>query len=313
MTIGIGAIGPHAGLAVWKGLNCAERVTSGSIGGFATFAVMDEQQKVRYYCTQRGGSRTLFTFGDSVLAEPPEEVARATLAAVISSGPDRTEPLTMYLASEDGVGMVTGHRIPSAVGVEGIPVNKQVLTLMKQGVDAETAVRTVMEKNPCVDAGLIALDVNGHGGMMDSQKVVRRPDRASEMRERDGVKVFVLNNEIYPVEITARVAAAIAFETMTGDRNADFQISISAGLRVRYDSQDKIVVNEDYEAVEIYTSDRTILTGETVCVVPYLGSLVVRGKTVIGRLMNEPITLLRDGVIVELAGAERIVRDVSRL
>lgn len=313
MTIGIGAIGPNAGLAVWKGLNCAERVTSGSIGGFATFAIMDEDQKVHYYCTQRGGSRTLFTFGDSVLTEPPEEVAKASLAAVISSGPDRTEPLTMYLASEDGVGMVTGHRIPSAVGVDGIPVNLQVLALMKEGVTAEQAVSAVMEKNPSVDAGLIAIDVNGSGGMMDSHKVEQRPDHASKTLSAGDVKVFVLNNEIYPVGITAEVAAAIAFETMTGEREADFRISISAGLKVQFDHQDKIVINDENEAVEIYTSDRTVLKAETVCVVPYLGSLVIHRGTVIGRLMNEPITLLRDGVIVKLAGADRIVRDVSRL
>lgn len=311
MTIGIGAVGSNAGLAVWKGLNYVERVTSGSVGGFATFAVMDDEFRVHYYCTQRGGSRTLFTEGDSVLENPPEEVRRATLAAVISSGPDRTEPLTMYLAAEDGVGLVTGHRIPSAIGTDGLPVNQQVIQLMKQGIPADKAVNLVMEKNPQVDAGLIAIGADGTAGLANALRVDRRPDNAKSFCCKNGVGVFVLNNEIYPPQIAADVAAATAFEVMAMERIPDMQISISAGLTVQH-GDDRIVINDQNEAVEVYTSDQTVLSGETVCVVPYLSSIVVRknGKEV-GRLMNEPITLLQDGVIIELAGQKRIVRDVA--
>lgn len=312
MTIGIGAVGKNAGLAVWKALNYVERVAVGSVGGFATFAVLNEEGRVNYYCTQRGGSKTLFTFGDSVAEYPPEEVVNATAAAVISSGPDRAEPLTMYLAAEDGVGLVTGHRIPSAIGADGLPVNQQVLQIIKEGASAKEAVEAVMRRNPAVDAGLIAVGADGTCGMMNSEKVDARPDNAKAFVERDDAKVYVLNNEIYPVQTTADLAAAVALEVMSGDRKADFQISISAGLKVEYDRQDKVIIDGDNRAVAVFTSDGTVLEGRTVCVVPYLDSQIIRDGKVVGRLMNEPITLLEDGVIVELAGAQTIVRDVAK-
>jgi hypothetical protein len=40
MTIGIAARGPNAGLAIYRNLRALERVSTGSIGGAATFAAI---------------------------------------------------------------------------------------------------------------------------------------------------------------------------------------------------------------------------------------------------------------------------------
>jgi len=313
MTIGIGAVGENAGLAVWKALNAVEKVSNGSIKGFATFTIITNTSEVKYFCTQRGGSLTLFTLGDSIADQPPEEVINAPIAAVISSGPDRLEPLELYLPAERNVGMVTGHRIPNAIGVSGKPVNVEVLELMKRGVPADMAVKKVMEENQNVDAGLIAIDVKGNCGLMNSKRVDMRPDIAKAMIFKDKTKVMVLNNEIYPVQVAADLAAAIAMQVMSKERQPDFQVEISAGVKVQYGSEDKVIIDEHNRAIEIYTTDPTILEGRVVCVVPYLGSLVVKDGNVVGRLLNEPITVLQDGVIVDLAGQKTMLRDVARI
>ena len=116
MTIGIGAIGPNAGLAVFKGLQAAERVGTGSIGGFAVFAAISEDGPLFMSETQRGGTATLFTAGETSGVLPPSEIAAAPYAAVMSSGPDRPAPLSQFLAADPAIGLVTGHRLPNARG-----------------------------------------------------------------------------------------------------------------------------------------------------------------------------------------------------
>src|ERR1700686_2557427 len=117
MTIGIAARGPNAGLAVYRSLRAAERVGTGSIGGFATFAAITADGKLLRHETQRGGTSTLFIEGESTGTEPPPEVAAATSAAVISSGPDRPEPEKL-LSADPLAGLVTGHRMPITIGVD---------------------------------------------------------------------------------------------------------------------------------------------------------------------------------------------------
>src|SRR5437870_4273275 len=107
MTIGIAAHGSNAGLAVYKSLRAAERVGSGSIGGFATFAAITASGKLLRHATQRGGTSTLFLDGEITGTEPPSEVAAAPSAAVISSGPERPE-LEKLLTADPVAGLVTG-------------------------------------------------------------------------------------------------------------------------------------------------------------------------------------------------------------
>jgi len=133
MTIGIGAYGPNAGWAVYDALKAAEKVGSGAIRGFVTFAAIGEGGVLYRADTQRGGSMTLFTEGETTGVEPPPLVATARFAGLISSGPDRPEPLAQYLTADPKGGLVTGHRIPPTTGVSGEAMNCEALGLMVSG------------------------------------------------------------------------------------------------------------------------------------------------------------------------------------
>lgn len=302
MTIGIAAVGKNAGLAVWKALNSVEKVSKGSIGGFATFVIFDEEGKLEYFCTQRGGSRTLFIEGDSISTYPPKEVIEARIAGVVSSGPDRTEPLENILPAKNGVGFVTGHRFPRAIGKDGFPVNEQVLDNMEKGESALIAVKKVMDKNPNIDSGLIAVDLDGNIGAQNSQKVEKRPGFASASIEREGAKVVVFNNEIYPSTVTANLAAEIAMEIMCKDQQEKIKIILNSGLKVELASEDKVIINEDNIITKIFITDETMLKGKTGGMVPYLGSQVIRNGKKIGELKTEPFINLDNGVIKEFKG-----------
>jgi hypothetical protein len=157
MTIGIGATGSNAGLAVFKALEAAERVGTGAIGGFAVFAALDAEGGLRLAETQRGGTKTLFTDGERTGGPPPEDIAAARFAAVMSSGPDRPDPLMQFLAVDPRVGLVTGHRLPNTLGPDGVAMNAAVLACMARGMSAKAALDAVLGANPDVDAGMIAL------------------------------------------------------------------------------------------------------------------------------------------------------------
>ncbi len=312
MTIGIGAVGKNAGLAVWKALQAVEAVTTGSVGGFAAFAIMDKDNKVKYYCTQRGGSSTLFTYGDSVMKYPPQEVIEARIAGVTSSGPDRQTPLTLNTPAEDGVGIVAGHRVPYQTGKNGMYVNSEVLQLMKNGMHPQDAVDQVLGRdNPNIDAGLIAIDIHGNIGMRNSERVKNRPDvTVAELVEGD-TKITVINNEIYPYTIVADLAAAVGMEVMLEDREPDLVITLRAGTKIQYAEEDRIVINDDNEAIEIYTNDETLLAREnTPGVVPYINTPVIRNGEVIGKMMNESVGIFDYGVINNFMGLKEVQRDV---
>ena len=80
MTIGVAAAGAQAGAAVFDAVLGAELLGRGAIGGFVVFAVLDEQGRLQYRTTQRGGVTAL---------DLPASWRDARVAAVISSGPDR--------------------------------------------------------------------------------------------------------------------------------------------------------------------------------------------------------------------------------
>ncbi len=314
MTIGIGAIGNNAGLAVWKALQSVELVTSGSIGGFATFVILDSEYKSKTFCTQRGGSQTLFTYGDSVMKYPPQEVIDAPFAGVVSSGPDRQEPISALIPVADGVGLVTGHRIPAAIGKNGISVNWEVFQLMKEGIPADEAVKTIMQQNPKIDTGLIALDIRGNMGMMNSDRVNTRLDISSAHFEKGGAKIMVLNNEIYPHTIVADIAANIGMEVMLADRKPDLVIKMYAGIKIQYDENERVIINDNNVVQAIYTADTSVLKGKMItCVVPYLGNPVIKNGKTIGVMMNEPVAVLDEGVVVNFTGAPYIERDVRSI
>ena len=127
MTIGIAVYGPMAGLATFKALQAVERVGRGAIGGFASFVAITADGALLRSETQRGGTATLFTAGETICALPPQAFAEAPWAALMSSGPDRPAPLSQFTPGRAGVGLVSGHRLPNMPGADGLPINRAVL------------------------------------------------------------------------------------------------------------------------------------------------------------------------------------------
>src|SRR3546814_1977272 len=93
--------------------------------------------------TQRGGTATLV----GAKGTPPPAFASARLVALISSGPDRPEPLMQFTPADAAVGMVTGHRLPNTPGVDGRPLNLAVLARLQQGETPRQAVEAVLAAN----------------------------------------------------------------------------------------------------------------------------------------------------------------------
>jgi hypothetical protein len=301
MTIAIAACGPNAGLAVYRSLRASERVGTGSIGGFATFAVITADGKLLRHGTQRGGTSTLFIEGEITGTYPPPEVAAARSAAVISSGPDRPEPEKL-LSADPVAGLVTGHRMPSAIGIDGVAVNQQVLELMKEGKSAQAAMDTVVDRNPEVDAGLIAIDLGGQIYGRNSARVLRRPDLAEARASQAGASVVVFYNSIRPRTALAGLVTEIALETMLGMPKPDGQITMNAGIPVIAGKVTAIYCDANNVATHVTTCEPQVLTGGRVCSGIDLGSPVYRDGKLIGHTMSEAVTTFQDGRLASMAG-----------
>jgi uncharacterized protein DUF6963 len=308
VTIGIGAFGPRAGLAVYQALRVAERVGRGAIGGFVTYAAITADGRLLRAETQRGGGSTLFTDGETTGVEPPEEVANAIAAGVISSGPDRPAPLTQFLPSDGAAGLVTGHRLPNARNAGGQPINEEILALLRSGRTAREAVDAVLDRNANSDTGIIAVDRSGQVYSRNTARVLRRPDLGHARREHGSPKavVEVLHNAIRPYPVVAALAADVALATMVGEPKEIGRVMVSAGCPVALGPEDAVLVDDDLSATKVVTTDPLLVSGRQVCAAIYLHSKVVKGGRVIGRTMFEPITSVVDGRITEMSGQKTL-------
>lgn len=201
MTIGIGAFGRQAGAAVIAAWAEAERRAAGDLHGFAVFTVLGNDGVPTSLDCQRGGLATL-------RSRSPETLARlsgAAVAGVITSGPDRPEPLSQFLAA-GRIGLVTGHRLPNLATNAGPAANRAALDLMARGLSAKEAVRTVLDANPDLDVGLIAVTENDLA-LGNSALVGERPDlgeaRVIASDRRYGIGL--LHNSIHPLDGLAAV------------------------------------------------------------------------------------------------------------
>lgn len=194
MTVGIGAFGVHAGAAVLAAWEEAELGATGDIGGFAVFvAIPDGAGPVSIEC-QRGGLATIRAEWSATGLF--DVMARAPVAGVITSGPDRAVPLAQFLPAGRG-SLVTGHRLPHRPGAGGVPLNIAALGLLEAGVPPEVAVRRVVEADPEVDAGLITVTRDAIA-LADTAHVLRRRDRGQALVHAPGAGLAVLHNSIEP-------------------------------------------------------------------------------------------------------------------
>lgn len=309
MTIGIGASGPNAGLAVFEALRAAELVGRGAIGGFATYAALTAEGKLLRYETQRGGSRTLFTEGEQTGINPPLQVQEAIAAAVISSGPDRPVPLAQFLVADPKGGLVTGHRLPNTQSVDGQAVNLEVLAHLMQGGSAQAAVDRVLDRNPQADVGMIAIDRQGIVYGRNSDRVAQRPDLGYAHRSDrgTGAAVTVLHNAIRPAPSLADVVADIALDVMRGDRHLQGWVTIPAGIPVILGKENTVVVDPAGMATQVFTTDPLLVHGEHIGSAIYLHSIVQQGDRTLGKTLFEPICTVKDAHLVEMSG-QRLIR-----
>lgn len=305
MTIGIGAAGPNAGFAVFRALAAAEAVGTGAIGGFAVFAALTADGRVFRTETQRGGTATLFTEGETTGTAPPPEIASAPFAALMSSGPDRPAPLAQFLAASEA-GLVTGHRLPNTPGPDGRPVNEAVLAAMTGGMSAEQALARVLDGDPEVDAGMIALGPGRGLAARNSRLVAARPDLGSAQLAAGNAAVAVLHNAIRPAAELAPFVAAVALDTMAPPHVVAGHAVVRAGTPLANADAHRVTLGPDGVATLVETSDTRILSGRHACAAIYLGASVVREGIPLGRTIMEPNVLVEDGRILRLSGQSEI-------
>jgi hypothetical protein len=304
MTIGIAASGPNAGLAVYRALAAVEKVATGAIGGFCAYAAIDVEGGSLYRAeTQRGGTSTLFVDGESTGVGLPDSAARARIAGLMSSGPDRPTPLAQFVPAEAGVGLITGHRLPNAIGITGRPLNLEIFNRLHAGVNARAAVNEVLDADPEADAGVIAIDRAGTIYARNSARVSRRPDLGHARREdlSTGAVVEVIHNAIFPVGSLAALAADLALGAMVPNNYSDGEFKVHAGVPVVYGKENRVTLDGN-DAVRIETTDKRIVTGSHNCAAIYLGATVTRDGLNIGRTVIEPNVIVQDGQIVRMSG-----------
>jgi len=305
VTIGIGAAGPNAGLAVFRALAAAEAVGTGAIGGFAVFAALTADGRLWRAETQRGGSATLFTEGETTGIDPPPGIAAAPFAALMSSGPDRPAPLSQFLAAS-GAGLVTGHRLPNAPGPDGRPVNEAVLAAIEAGSGAAAALARVLDDDPQVDAGMIALGPGRGLAARNSRRVAARPDLGGATLASGGGAVAVLHNAIRPAVELAPLVAAVALGILAPAHVVAGHAVLRAGTPLALSTVHRLTLGPDGVATLVETTDARILSGRHACAALYLGASVVQGGIDLGRTVMEPNALVEDGRILRLSGQTEI-------
>jgi hypothetical protein len=300
MTIGIAAYGPNAGLAVLRALAAVETVGRGAIGGFVSFAALASSGEVIRAETQDGGTGGLFPGG---LAFAPAALLEAPVAGLMSSGPDRPEPLQQFTPVLSGVGLVTGHRMPNTIGANGVSLNEEVLALMKRGLSPEEAVKRVVAANPQVDAGIIALSADGHIFAADTAHVRRRRDTGEALsgsREASAI-VAVLHNAIHPFRPLASLASEVALDTMQPADKPDGWIRFREGARLRQGLANAVDVAGDGLVDTIFVEDARFLAGSWSLGLGY-ETAVVRSDAAFGVMLYEPYMVVQDGQLRTVDG-----------
>lgn len=245
MTIGIAAAGDAAGAAILNALARLEAVAQGAIGGFVSVATMGADGAVTRAEIQRGGAQAL-------LAHPqPLTLMEAPLAVLMSSGPDRPEPLSQFTPARPGVGLVTGHRFPNARGRGGAPLGEQALDLLAGGAAPETAARTVADENPETDAGLIVLSKAGLLGAANTALVRRHVDLSEHRASGAWGAVAVFSNSIAPHAHIAPLAAHLVERYLAGPATHRQTVHVAAGLPVHASSGRSRILVSAGRAIEL--------------------------------------------------------------
>lgn len=297
MTIGIAAVGPGAGRAIIRGLEVAETIGEGALGGFVSFVSVDPHAEVRQHGVQQQGALAI-----RHRVETDSACLRANRAALMSSGPDRPEPLSQFtLASPEGC-LVTGHRFPNASRNGHPPLNDQLLARLNKGESARAAVQSILSENPMADAGLVAVDREGGVYSGNCARVAERRDLGASTLVEGELSVTVIHNAIWPVKGIADIIVQSVMREM--QRPIECRtVSVSAGTPVTLGLEDAVVLSPDGASVaSIQTRDSALISAPSDGAAIYSDAMVYHANRAVGRVITEPYTQVAGGLVRSLDG-----------
>lgn len=310
MTIGIALSGPGAGYGIFKALEAVEAVGRGAIGGFVSFAVITASGELLRAQTQDGGTATLFGGG-----EPPPEIARAETAVLMSSGPNRPEPLAQFTPGEAGVGLVTGHRLPNVAAEGRQPPNLMILQAMREGDSVQNAVASALESDPQADAGLIALSTSGEIALGDTAFVTLRKDKASLVFKSDDGSVTgaVTHNSIFPVRGLAELVAGVALDCLEEPDRCDLRIVLDRTVEIVPADAEGVHIDDEGRVRRVEVDRRRIPSGSLEGALFLHRTPVYCGGSLVGHVSGqEPYTIVTSLRAQSFSGAPGISLAVKR-
>ncbi|MEM6666343.1 MAG: hypothetical protein AAF638_08065 [Pseudomonadota bacterium] len=301
MTIGIAAFGPKSGAGVLAGLQAVERVGRGAIGGFVSLAVLTIDGELKRATTQQGGAAAVLADGLS------GGMANAPLAGLISSGPNRPEPLSDFVAADPGVGLVTGHRMPHTRAEDGEPLNRHVMAHMRRGLDPQEAIDRVLASYPDRDAGFLAITPDGKVGMGSTYPVLGRADQGSGLLWAKGSPHLAasIHNAIHPSGVISALANEATLDSMYLAHAQTTWIRMIAGIALERSDQSQISITPDGVVNRIFHPHRAHFSGEWSV---GLGDRVevLRDGQHVGWLGYEPFMTILDGTVQCVDGLDTV-------
>lgn len=315
MTIGLAVTGENAGLAAFRALQAVEKVARGAIRGFVSFVVITADGRLLRAETQRGGTTTLFVEGETTGTPPPPEIAEARFAALMSSGPDRPEPLAQFTAGDADFGLVTGHRLPNVPG-EGSDrsVNLEALDHLRAGADPQAAIEATLGAYPTADAGLIVLDRRGRLHAADSSFVQTRGDLGRAFLEDAGRnhRVAVLHNAIHPKDGLAALAAGVAMDCMAPFDRSDLWLTLEAGTPITTGPHAALHIDEAGRVARITVTGDSWLGSHREGALVNLATPVVTEGRLLGHTTTDPYCIAEAGRLVSISGQGAVQIGVRR-
>lgn len=302
MTIGIAAYGPRAGGSILHALKAVETLGRGALGGFVSLATIDEHGIVNYYTCQKNGAQGLFL--DNCI---PASVAQAKFAVLMSSGPNRPEPLQTFTPGLSGIGLITGHRMPNTLDENGTMMNERVLELIKDGLAPQHALGAVLEENPNADVGFLMLSIEHGLYAANNDCVTKRLDQGLIIRQ-DKERKFgtgVIHNAIEPHKAIAHLAVEVAIDYMFPNDLADQKILFCEGTPLKIAESVSVVVDAECVVREIHVTNTNYVSGTAHIGLGFEVPVFKSGHQ-IGRMKYEPFMEVVDGVLVLIDGYDTL-------